>query len=203
MPDQPVRLVLASQSPTRAGLLKAAGVAAEAVAPVVDEDELKASLKAASVAPEDAAVALAELKAGRVAGGLAGETLVIGADQLLVLGEHWLDKPADLEAARRQLWQLRGREHRFFTAAVVLRNGSRVWHHIGRARVWFRPFTEAFLDRYLEEAGEAVLGSVGAYQLEGRGAQLLGRIEGDHFSVLGLPLLPLLQCLRDQGVLER
>jgi septum formation protein len=195
-------LVLASRSEARLRLLRAAGVAVEAIPALVDEVAVREGLQAEGVAVEDAAVALAELKAAFVAGRAAQAAIVLGADQLLELDGAWLEKPASEAAAREQLRALRGRSHRLVSAAVAFRDGVRVWHHVESARLQVRAFTDGFLDHYLAEAGGAVLGCVGAYQLEGLGAQLMARVEGDHFTVQGLPLLPVLAFLRDQGVLR-
>jgi hypothetical protein len=127
--------------------------------------------------------------------------LVIGADQVLECDGVLFDKPVDLAAARAQLLALRGRTHRLVSAVVLARDGQRAWHHVDRADLTMRDFSAGFLDHYLESSGDAVLSSVGAYQLEGRGVQLFVRIDGDYFSILGLPLLPLLDILREQGVL--
>jgi septum formation protein len=126
---------------------------------------------------------------------------VIGADQVLDCDGVLFDKPADPGAARTQLLALRGRTHRLVSAVVLVRDGQRLWHHVGRADLKMRDFSTRFLDRYLESAGQAALSSVGAYQLEGIGAQLFAAIEGDYFTILGLPLLPLLDNLREHGVL--
>jgi septum formation protein len=193
-------LVLASGSATRAALLRAAGLAVLVDPAAVDEDEAKGALRGSGAGPSAAAEALAELKAQRVSRRRPG-TLVLGCDQLLECEGAWFDKPADRAAARRQLLALRGRTHRLHSAAVAVRDGGRVWQHVATAALTMRPFGEAFLDSYLERAGDAVLGSVGAYQLEGLGAQLFTRVEGDWFTVLGLPLLPLLGFLRDHRVL--
>jgi septum formation protein len=143
---------------------------------------------------------LAELKAQRVARRHPG-SLVIGADQVLECDGILFDKPSDLAAARSQLMALRGREHRLLSAVVLVRDGERVWHHVDRANLTVRDFSADFLDRYLRSAGDAALSSVGAYQLEGVGAQLFAAIDGDYFTILGLPLLPLLDILREQGIL--
>jgi septum formation protein len=126
--------------------------------------------------------------------------LVIGADQVLRHGEQLLDKPMDRAAARRQLTALRGQRHELISAVVAVRDGIRLWHHVGRAGLDMRDFSDSFLEHYLRTAGDAVLAAVGAYQLEGPGVQLFQRIEGDYFTILGLPLLPLLDFLRAQGV---
>jgi septum formation protein len=205
-PDVPF-VVLASSSQTRRRLLEDAGLAVEALAPRVDEDEVKLALKAEGATAIQVAETLAELKARRVgerlppAGGPG--PLVIGADQMLVCEDAWFDKPADRAAARDQLLALSGKTHTLETAVCVVRDGGRIWHHNARARLTMRAFGAAFVDRYLDAAGDAVLASVGGYRLEGLGAQLFARVEGDFFTVLGLPLLPLLDLLRSNGVVPR
>lgn len=198
-PEPP--LVLASGSLTRAALLEAAGLAFTPLAPAVDERETLAALRAEGAAVRDAATLLAELKGRSVSGRAAPGSLVIAADQILELDGDWLEKPADLATARRQLERLRGRTHRLVSAVVVLREGARIWHAVDVAELVVRPFSDRFLDAYLARCGEDVLSSVGAYRLEGEGAQLMIRVAGDHFTILGLPLLPLLAFLRDQRVL--
>jgi septum formation protein len=195
-------LILASASKARADMLRGAGVPVEIVPARVDEAEMKLSLRAQGADPATVATALAELKALQVSRAWPGR-LVLGADQMLDCDGDWFDKPENRVDARAQLRRLRDRQHTLTSAAVLARDGTRVWHHAAAARLKMRGFTEAFLDRYLEEAGEAVLGSVGAYQLEGLGAQMFERIEGDFFVILGLPLLPVLDILREQGVLQR
>jgi septum formation protein len=196
----PPAVVLASASPARATMLRGAGVAVAVEAAAVDEAEVKASLRAAGAAAAQVAESLAELKAQRIARRRPG-ALVIGADQVLDCDGTLFDKPFDAADARRQLLLLRGRRHELVSAVVVVRDGVRHWHHVGRAALTMRRFTDAFLDDYLGTTGDAVLASVGAYQVEGMGAQLFARIDGDYFTILGLPLLPLLDFLREQGVL--
>jgi len=198
-PEPP--LVLASGSATRAALLEAAGLAFLRVAPAVDESAVLAALRSAGAPAEEAAVSLAELKARSATGRSPPGSLILGADQILELEGAWLEKPADLAAARAQLASLRGRTHRLVSAAVVVKDGARIWHATASAELTVRRFTDAFLDAYLARCGETVLGSVGAYRIEGLGAQLVSRVRGDHFTILGLPLLPLLAFLRDQRVL--
>ena len=195
-------VILASASTARAGMLAAAGVPFEQRPAAVDEAEIKEALRADGVAPGDAALALAELKARRLASRTPSR-LVLGADQILTCEGQWFDKPRDHAEARAQLAMLAGRRHELWTAAIVLRDDARLWHEIAQARLWLRPCSDAFLDAYLEAVGGLALGSVGAYQIEGLGAQLFARIDGDRFAILGLPLLGLLECLRIQGVLLR
>lgn len=192
-------LVLASGSRTRAAMLEQAGVTAILDRPLVDEDEVKAAGRAEGVSADIVAEALAELKAQRITRRHPG-ALVVGADQMLECEGRWFDKPADRAAARAQLLDLRGKTHRLVSCAVVVRDGERMWHKIDSARLTMRTFSEAFLDDYLTRVGDDVLHSVGAYQLEGLGAQLFHRVEGDFFTILGLPLLPLLGFLRVHGV---
>lgn len=198
----PLPLILASASTARAQMLRAAGVEIEIAPARVDEGELKLSLKQHGADPETAAIALAELKALQVSRGAPGR-LVLGADQMLDCDGTWFDKPESRAAARAQLEALRGKTHRLTSAAVLARDGQRVWHHAAAARLAMRSFTDAFLDLYLDRAGETVLFSVGAYQLEGLGAQMFGRIDGDFFVILGLPLIPVLDILREQNMLVR
>ncbi|MFC7332557.1 Maf family protein [Rhodocista pekingensis] len=193
-------VVLASGSATRRRLLESAGLAVIVDPPSVDEDEVKRSCRAGGLPPQAVAEALAELKAARVAA-RHPDRPVIGADQMLECDGVWFDKPADAAAARAQLLALAGRRHRLISCAVVFQGGQRVWHTVDEAVLTMRPLEPDFLDRYLAVAGPAVLSSVGGYQLEGPGAQLFTAVTGDFFTVLGLPLLPLLGFLRTRGVL--
>jgi septum formation protein len=193
-------LVLASASRIRAVLLQNAGLTVTIDPAAVDEAAAKESLRAAGAGPAVAATSLAELKARRVSPRHPGR-LVLGADQLLECDGAWFDKPVDLAAARCQLLALRGRRHRLYSAAVALQDGERLWHHVGEASLTMRSFGEPFLDDYIDRCGADLLGSVGAYRLEGLGVQLFAAIAGDHFTILGLPLLPLLDFLRGRQVL--
>lgn len=195
------QLVLASGSAARAAMLRAAGLAFTVRPAPVDEAALRAALFAENVALYDAATALAELKAQHVAARLPGDVIVIGADQIIEHAGAWLEKAGDRSTARARLAALAGKTHQLASAAVAFRGGARIWHHVGAAQVTLRSATPAAIDAYLDAAGEAACRSVGCYEIEGLGAQLIAAVRGDHFTVLGLPLLPLLQFLRDQRVL--
>lgn len=192
-------VILASTSGTRAELLRNAGVNFTVVAPGVDEQAAKASLLGDGADPREVADALAQLKAEKVSRRYPG--LVIGADQTLDLDGALLSKSETLEAARAALMSLRGRTHRLHSAVVVARDGGAIWREVKTATLHVRDFSPAFLDDYLTREGEAALWSVGGYRLEGLGAQLFSRVEGDTFTVLGLPLFGLLDCLRLHGAL--
>lgn len=189
------QVVLASGSPIRAELLKRAGVAFEVEVAPVDEAEIRDALKADGTTAEEAAEALAEAKAMRVAR-LRPDDLVIGADQILDVDGHWLEKPGTKDGARSQLGQLSGRSHRLISAVVVALNGARAWAHVDAAHLSMRALDAHAIDSYLAEAGPGILSSVGSYQIESIGIRLFERVEGDHFTILGLPLLPLVNFLR-------
>jgi septum formation protein len=195
-----IPVTLASSSASRRALLAAAGVEADAVAPNVDEAAYRAAMRADGLPVRDQAMQLAELKAVRVS--QKREGLVIGGDQMLALGEAAFDKPVDLAEAASHLRRLSGQTHTLETAIVICEDGRPVWRHLARPRLTMRPLSEAFIDTYIARCGDGLLSSVGAYQLEGLGAQLFSRIDGDYFSILGLPLLPLLDYLRVRKVLE-
>lgn len=193
-------VVLASTSRTRATLLQAAGVRFEAVAPGVDEDAAKAGFAADGLRPRDVADALAELKALKVSA-RHPDALVIGCDQTGELEGRLLDKPADAGAGRGRLLELRGRTHSLHSAVVVARGGAAIWRQVASARLTVRDFSQAFLNAHVAEAGEALTSSPTAYWYEGVGVQLFSRVEGDHATILGLPLLGLLDLLRRHGEL--
>ncbi len=193
-------LVLASASPARAAMLRDAGVEIEVAPARVDEEAVRESLLAEGAPPRDIADKLAELKAFRAAPRHPGR-LVLGADQVLVAGDRLFAKPRDRTEAHEQLRALRGHTHHLLSAAVIVDSGAAVWRHVGTARLAMRPFSDAFLEDYLDRLGDLAFASVGCYQLEGLGAQLFARVDGDFFTVLGLPLLELLGYLRARKVL--
>jgi septum formation protein len=181
-------------------MLEAAGVPFEAVAAPLDEEVAKAGLAAAEFAARDMAEMLAEMKAKSVTG---GDALVLGADQTLELDDGtMLSKPGSRAEALAQLHALGGRTHQLHSAAVIAERGERIWGETESVALAVRPLGEAFLNAYLDREEEKVIGCVGSYRVEGLGAQLFERIEGSHFAVLGLPLLPLLAYLRARGELD-
>ena len=191
-------LVLASKSASRRALLEAAGIPVEIHPADVDERGIEAS--AGRDDPGEVAALLARAKAKTVAAGMPGR-LVLGADQTLALGSRRVSKPKDRAAAADQLRALRGNIHALHSAVALARDGAIVYEQVDTARLTMRAFSEEFLQSYLDAAGPAVTASVGAYQLEGLGVQLFERVEGDHSTILGLPLLPLLAWLRKAGLL--
>lgn len=192
-------LILASRSSARAEVLRRAGVRFEVVTAGIDEAAAKAAMRIEGASARDVADTLAELKAQRIGARMPGR-LVLGADQVLVCNGRLYDKPSDLAEARAQLAALRGRRHELLSAAVMFEAGLPVWRHVGRAELVMRPFSDAFLDEYLAAEGADALATVGAYRLENRGAQLFSQVDGDIFTVMGLPLLPLLDFLRSRSV---
>jgi len=195
------KIVLASASVSRARILKEAGVLFDIAPAHVDEDSVKAALKSEAAKALDAAETLAELKAVKVSQ-QHPQALTIGADSILDLNGEWFDKPPDVDHAKAHLMTLRGRTHTLATAVVVALGGRRIWHYRDEPKLMMRQFSDDFLDQYLSDVGDAVLSSVGAYHLEGRGAQLFESIEGDFFSILGLPLMPLLAFLREHKAVQ-
>lgn len=200
IPQTPT-VVLASASKARAQLLRDAGVPIE-VRPVrVDEESVRASLANEKASAREIAEALAELKAIR--GITQGDELLIAADQVLAFNDTVLGKAKDREGAISQLRTLAGEEHQLITAACIAKNGSVIWRHIDAAKLWMRPLSDSFLEDYVERNLRSALETVGGYKLEEEGAQLFRRIEGDYFTILGLPLLPILDVLREHGVLPK
>jgi nucleoside triphosphate pyrophosphatase len=196
-----MKLVLASQSASRRAMLDAAGVPYEAVAAQVDEESAKASLLAGQVAPRDLADALAELKALKVSG-LVPQALVLGGDSVVALADDTLlDKPVSREDAAGHLRLMSGGAHTIYSAAVIAEGGRPVWRHVDRARLVVRPLSEAFIEAYLDMEWPAISGCVGCFRIEGPGVQLFSATQGNHFTILGMPLLNILEYLRVRGVL--
>lgn len=191
-------LVLASGSAARRAMLDQVGVEFSVDPPDIDEGVLKTRL--AGRGAGDVALALAGAKAVAVSGRRPG-ALVLGSDQILELDGTLMDKAGDLEGARTRLRRLRGRTHSLHSAAALARNGEVIWSGVDRAEMTMRPYTDAFLERYLAAEGGQLLGSVGCYRLEGPGAQLFERVEGDFFTVLGLPMWAVLAELRRLGAI--
>lgn len=194
-------LILASQSPFRRMLMENAGLAFETQAAQIDERAAETALAASNPTPQEIAQALAVEKARDVASRNPG-ALVIGSDQTLSLDGRVFHKPADMTEAKGHLTAMSGRTHSLNCGIALVRNDETLWRHVSVAHLTMRPLTEDFIDRHLARVGRRVLASVGAYQLEGEGVQLFERIEGDYFTILGLPLLPLLAQLRDLGAID-
>jgi septum formation protein len=191
-------LVLASKSTSRRAILTAAGIPVDIMPADIDERAVEAA------AGTDDPAAIAELLAREKSRSVSAQhrgRLVLGADQTLALGRRLFTKPESLGAARAQLMALHGKTHELHSAVAVVRDGAVLFEHRAVARMTMRTFSEGFLDAYLDAAADAVMASVGAYQVERLGIQLFERIEGDHFTILGLPLLPVLAFLRTEGSL--
>lgn len=195
--DEP--LILASQSRARRMLLANAGLACEALPADIDERAVQA--EAGLVAPYEIALHLANAKSAAVSANRPN-SYVVGADQTLALGERMFNKPAGRQHAMQQLLALGGRTHALHSAIAVVRNGEVLFSHVAVAWMTMRALTETEIAAYLDAAGETVTSSVGAYQLEGLGVHLFDRIDGDHFTILGLPLLPLLAYFREAKLLR-
>lgn len=196
-----MRLILASQSVARRSLLDGAGIAFEAMSPMVDEESAKQAFRAEGISARDLADALAELKALKLSGRFPAD-IVLGCDQTLSLDEgSMFDKPESRDALKAQLKALSGKTHNLWSAAVLAQHGKPFWRHIERCKMTMRPLSEAFIEQYIAAEGDVLLGCVGGYRIESRGVQLFSRIEGSHFGILGLPLLPLLDILRTRGVI--
>jgi septum formation protein len=197
----PWPLILASKSAIRLALLHAAGINAQAEPADIDERAVEA--QSGVMDPSEVATLLAREKARAVSAKKHESNLVLGADQTLALDACRFTKTTDLKAARSQLLELRGKTHTLHSGIAVVAGGRVLFEHCEIARLTMRDFSEPFLDRYMRAAGDAVLASVGGYQLEGPGIQLFEKIEGDHFTILGLPLFPLLHWFRESGWLAK
>jgi septum formation protein len=193
-------IILASKSAARAAVLTGAGVPFETAVAGVDEDAIKTSLLAQGSTARDVADALAEMKAIRISQKRPG--FVIGSDQTLEFEGALYDKVETLKAASERLKTMRGKPHKLHSAVVVARDGAPIWREVVSATLTMRDFSDDFLEAYLATEGEQALGSVGCYRLEGPGAQLFSKIEGDYFAILGLPLMGLLDLLRRHGALK-
>jgi septum formation protein len=191
-------VILASASPIRRLILERAGVTMEPVPARVDEEAVRAGLDAEGAKPRDVADALAELKARKVAARFPS-AVVLGCDQVLECDGERFDKVEDMGAARATLSALQGKAHTLHSAVVGFRDNAAVWRTVASVRLVMRPMTADAIDAYLAETGDSVLGSVGCYAFEGLGARLFTSYTGDYFAVLGLPLLPVLDFLRNQG----
>ncbi|WP_149587220.1 Maf family protein [Tabrizicola flagellatus] len=196
----PPTLILASTSATRLSMLRAAGLEPIPVAPRVDETSVRDSLVAEGATPRDIADALAEMKARKVAE-KHPDALVLGCDQVLALDRDIFAKPETPDDARQQLRQLRGKTHKLLSAAVVYENAEPVWRHVAEARLTMHRFSDAYLDDYVERNWDSIRHSVGCYKVEEEGVRLFSAIAGDHFTILGLPLLPLLAWLGNRGMI--
>lgn len=192
-------IILASGSASRRSLLAGAGIIAQSIKPNVDEDTAKIAMRGYGMSVRDQAMQLAEMKAVKVSRSQPG--FVIGGDQMLNLEGEAFDKPADLDAAVSHLRKLSGKSHTLETAIVIAENGEPIWRHLARPKLTVRILSDRFIETYIDTCGDALLSTVGAYQLEGMGAQIFSKIEGDYFSILGLPLLPLLDYFRVRGLL--
>nr|WP_295466357.1 Maf-like protein [Mesorhizobium sp.] len=195
------RIILASASPFRLAMLRNAGIETEANPSRIDERAVEEAVGDADVSPENLAWILAEAKAVEVSERVP-DALVIGSDQTLSLGGEILHKAADMDEARRRLLRLSGKTHHLNSAVVLARNGKALWGHVSVARMAMRKLDPAYIGRYLSRVGDQVLRSVGVYQIEGEGIQLFDSIDGDHFTIVGMPLLPLVAELRRLGAID-
>ncbi|WP_144865940.1 Maf-like protein [Mesorhizobium sp. J18] len=197
----PTDIILASSSPFRRKLLENAGLEFRTVSPEIDERAVQATLEGSDITPDDVALILGEAKARDVSE-RNPEAWVIGSDQTLSLGDRIFHKPADMEEARRHLLALSGKTHQLNSAVIIARKGEAVWRHVGIAHLTMRNLDPGFIGRHLAAVGEKALSSVGAYQVEGQGIQLFEKIDGDYFTIVGLPMLPLLAALREMGAID-
>jgi septum formation protein len=197
----PDPIVLASGSETRATMLRKAGVEIDVRVPRIDEESLRGALAAEGAGPRDIADALAEMKARRVAEKVPGRW-VVGSDQVLDMDGHVLSKASDPQEARAQLSALSGKRHSLLSAAVLFDDGTPIWRHVGAAWLTMRPLSEDFIADYVDRNWENVRNSVGVYRIEDEGVRLFSRIEGDHFTILGFPLIEFLSFLTIRGKLR-
>jgi len=196
-----VPLILASSSPFRRMLMQNAGLYFQAVAADIDERAIEAPLEQDGAGPDTVALVLAKAKAKEVSDRFPG-SLVIGSDQTMSLGDEVFHKPKTMADAENHLQTLSGKTHRLNSAIALARNGDIIWEHVSHAELTMRDLSSDFLDSYLDAVGDKALSSVGAYQLEAEGIQLFSKIDGDYFTIVGLPMLPLLQQLRELGVID-
>lgn len=196
-----VPLILASSSPFRRMLMENAGLHFQAIAADIDERAIEAPLERDGAGPDAVALVLAKAKAKEVSDRYAG-SLVIGSDQTMSLGSQVFHKPRTMADAENHLRTLSGQTHRLNSAIALARNGDIIWEHVAHADLTMRELPADFIHRHLTRVGEKALSSVGAYQLEGEGIQLFSKIEGDYFTIVGLPMLPLLQQLRELGAID-
>ena len=194
-------LILASSSPFRRMLMQNAGLTFEAHAAEIDERAIEAPLEKNGASPDEVALVLARAKAKEVSGRFPG-ALVIGSDQTMSLGEKVFHKPKDMADAANHLTELSGKTHRLNSAIALCRDGELLWDHVAHASLTMRSLGADFIDQHLQRVGNKAMSSVGAYQLEGEGIQLFEKIDGDYFTIIGLPLLPLLAKLRELGAIN-
>ena len=195
------QIVLASGSAIRGQMLSNAGIAFEAIVPRVDEEMIKIALQAEKATPRDIADALAETKARKI-GGKHPDKLVIGCDQVLDFDGQILSKPQTPEEAREQLKALRGKRHSLLSAVVVYHQIEPLWRHVGQVRLYMRDISDSYLNEYVDRNWPSLQSSVGGYKLEEEGARLFSRIEGDYFTILGLPLIEMINYLTASGDLK-
>ena len=194
------RIVLASESKTRQSILRQAGVEFDVKPARIDEEAIIKSLLTDGATTNDIVDALAEYKALRVAGSNP-DGLIIGSDQILVCEKKIYSKAQNMEQAKTTLKELRGKSHQLLSAAVIFEDGKPVWRTVSRAQLFMRNYSDEYLDDYLEYCGSDILSSVGCYFLEDKGVNLFSRVQGDYFTVLGFPLLDVLEFLRNRGVI--